>query len=308
LGYLGELETRLTGTLPPPSSSPSTSSSSAITLDSSISNTSPSLRSRFKTPHLLDQSLLQQLSTLKEDISSYLPHLPYTPPHFPRAPTISREWLSALPGRLLALELSHPGLPLSQLEESRKRVLEVVHALLPSEDWGGWETLGWEDEGSTLRGRVPRRVGDSRVFGEDEGEEEPEYLFPNRTPASLNAIATRRRAVRSKSLGSSLDNRYTLPTLARTRTAPLLTHPSYAAEKDEEKEQGEDDEEDVLDILDSPELMDTKLTKILASGTGGGALGPSLAEALERSDRGGVLITYEDLPFGWRNNEHVLTG
>lgn len=36
--------------------------------------------------------------------------------------------------------------------------------------------------------------------------------------------------------------------------------------------------------------------------------GPSVAEALERSEDGQVLVTYDDLPVDWRNNEHVLTG
>ena len=37
-------------------------------------------------------------------------------------------------------------------------------------------------------------------------------------------------------------------------------------------------------------------------------LGPSVAEALELSQDGTVLLEYKDLPVDWRNNEHVLTG
>jgi adiponectin receptor len=36
--------------------------------------------------------------------------------------------------------------------------------------------------------------------------------------------------------------------------------------------------------------------------------GPSIAEALQRAEDGNKLITYDDLPFYWRNNEHIITG
>jgi adiponectin receptor len=36
--------------------------------------------------------------------------------------------------------------------------------------------------------------------------------------------------------------------------------------------------------------------------------GPSIAESLERAQDGNKLITYDDLPFWWRNNEHIITG
>jgi adiponectin receptor len=304
---------------------------------------------------------LNQLSTLKEDISSYLPNLPLPlslKSHQPLTIPSAREWISSLPSRLSVLEV---GLESNLrggggFEESKKRVLEVVKGLLPSEDWAGWERLGWEDEvedegmnhGLEMKGKM-RRVGENGFArgegegrdgqGEEEGEERLEWLFPNRTPASAsaNAIATKRRTTRSFSLGSTSYPRHVntsprkpIPTLSRTLTAPLPTKPlpgtrtynnsydndGYGAQDEDEydekepgREEGEEGEEDVRDILDSPDIMDTKLTKAVAGGSAGGdGLGPSVGDALEKSGRGVKLIEYEDLPFVWRNNEHILTG
>nr|WVH01962.1 hemolysin III domain-containing protein [Naematelia aurantialba] len=309
-------------------------------------------------------TLLRHLSTLREDVMAYLPSVP-TPP--------SREWLRALPYKLsiFDLGLSPPAFPpgsphsgsgsTSQLDSdghelglghghggmavsedghlgavygARQKVLELVHALLPSEEWAGWERLGWEDQ---LGEPLARSVSGSAVLDgldgraaehgdDDDDDEEPEYLFPNRTPASAQALASRRRAVRSKSVGAagmawapaSLPAR-----LARANTAPLLDYPhpppsaSASADSDEDEDEqlegrmreGDEeaaagDGEDAADIISHPDLLDTKLTPLVAPSH----LGPTVTHALLKSDDGRVLITYDDLPFIWRNNEHIISG
>ncbi|WVQ93723.1 hypothetical protein IAU59_000800 [Kwoniella sp. CBS 9459] len=209
--------------------------------------------------------LLNHLSALREEALNYLPSLPSVnvpsmpiPSRMgmPPVPIPSREWLASLPSRLSIVDpglgvrygeaakgkeregagagASASAVDMGAIEGARKRVLELVHAVLPSEDWAGWERLGWEEQEEdlafhhgdhlddstqgTTEGRAlarararARSASLERYTRDDEDEEEePEYLFPNRTPASARAMARRRRAVRSKSLGAS-----SLPTLLR---------------------------------------------------------------------------------------------
>ncbi|OCF36193.1 hypothetical protein I316_02066 [Kwoniella heveanensis BCC8398] len=207
--------------------------------------------------------LLNHLSALREEALNYLPSLPSVnvpsmpiPSRMgmPPVPIPSREWLASLPSRLSIVDPGPGGVGYGDdgkgkqregemdrgaIEGARKRVLELVHAVLPSEDWAGWERLGWEEQDEDLAfhddladnqgtdesrasARSRARSASLERYGRDEDEEEePEYLFPNRTPASAQAMARRRRAVRSKSLGAS-----SLPTLLRpaklerAKTAP----------------------------------------------------------------------------------------
>ncbi|RSH94877.1 hypothetical protein EHS25_004683 [Saitozyma podzolica] len=230
------------------------------------------------------------------------------------------------------------------VDVARMKVIDMVHALLPSEEWAGWERLGWEETPSHHRGRgrAHRRAASdvargSPALGDDGGEqdgeeevdedededeeEEPGYLFPNRTPASAQAIADRRRTIRSKSF--SHPSRSTHPSnwasapfparqpLTRVKTEPMTSRFAESreahllgAEEEAVPYLGELGEEEAKELLEHPSLADTKLTKLVAPSH----LGPSVLEALETSDDGKRLLTYEELPIHWRNNEHIFTG
>ncbi|WVR03661.1 hypothetical protein IAU60_000656 [Kwoniella sp. DSM 27419] len=295
--------------------------------------------------------ILNHLTALREEALNYLPSLPAVPsvsiPHrMPPMPIPSRDWLRSLPSRLSMVDSSlsmgalydqgRGKLPEGMtglvdsgaIEGARKRVLELVHTVLPSEDWAGWERLGWEEQEEDVafhHGQM-RRVRSASLnrsraerLDDEEDEEEPEYLFPNRTPASAKAMA-RRRAVRSKSLGAS-----SFPTIGSLRVRPgkleRVKSAPYQATRynavsdevsDDDEAEGEEpeqvDKEDDQDyIATHPEISDTKLTA-LAARKNDREMGPTVQEALRRSADGTRLITYEDLPAVWRNNEHLHTG
>jgi adiponectin receptor len=190
--------------------------------------------------------------------------------------------------------------------------------LLPSEEWVGWERLGWEDqedeEGTPFRGR--KRAASASIHREpmhdeeDESEDEPEYLFPNRTPASQQAMAkaTRRQAVRSTSFSAALLSRddevvdpkprrhgvFSVPLTRRTTGLPSFGQATSESEDDLDASAVHDQ----LEIEERKQLLEQELEDT----------GPSIAEALQRAEDGNKLITYDDLPFWWRNNEHIVTG
>lgn len=103
------------------------------------------------------------------------------------------------------------------VESARLKVLEMVRSVLPDDEWEGWERLGWEETDlfpptrqSLLSGTARQSARQSGASGnrdeqeeEEEEEEESKFLFPNRTPAAAQAIASRRRTIRSKSLGAA---------------------------------------------------------------------------------------------------------
>jgi len=293
LGYLGEVEASLQsdGKLPIASSVDDDHGGTS----SAIAGPSTGLRNRnLDTPtsplESTNSSLLKHLSSLREDVVAYLPSrlsVPVGP---------SREWLRSLPSKLSVVDLGvHPEHGEGQVRAAQRRVIEMVHTLLPSEEWAGWESLGWEDEESRAK---------SLTMDGDEEDEEPEYLFPNRTPASTKALASRRRAVRSKSLSLAWGSRPVPGKLVRSRTEPPRdSYFNMSPEKGDDDEAAED-EPDAAEVIESPELGDTKLTAAIAPSN----LGPTPAEALARSEDGKRLIGYEDLPFVWRNNEHVIGG
>nr|XP_031859596.1 uncharacterized protein CI109_005059 [Kwoniella shandongensis]KAA5526668.1 hypothetical protein CI109_005059 [Kwoniella shandongensis] len=294
--------------------------------------------------------LLNHLSALREEALNYLPSLsvPSVSVHVPTMPLSipNREWLASLPSRLSMVD---PGLTSiygkgkerlvdnGSIEGARQKVVDLVHAMLPSEEWAGWEKLGWEEQEQDVRGRRARSASldrrRARPFNDEdeEEEEEPEYLFPNRTPASTKALA-RRRAVRSKSLGAS-----SFPTTAllgrgasgsvrpakleRSKTDPFgwksVSPPDTYQNESEDEEangelerdgQGDEEDEDDVDeeyILTHPEVTDTKLTKMVAMDS---ETGPSVQDALKLSEDGRRLLTFDNLPPVWRNNEHIITG
>jgi adiponectin receptor len=212
-----------------------------------------------------------------------------------------------------------PTIDIGAVESARKRVLETVRTLLPSEEWAGWERLGWEDQEddgeSPLRGRrraVSASIHRGPIDGDDEDDEdeEPEYLFPNRTPASQQAMAraTRRQPIRSISFSGALLSRQSeeteknpvrhgflsAPMTRRTTGLPSLGQ--AAVEIDDELDTSAVNEQ--LEIEEMKQLLEQQLEDT----------GPSIAEALQRAQDGKKLITYDDLPFWWRNNEHIVTG
>lgn len=272
-----------------------------------------------------NRSLLNHLSALREDVRSYLP--PITVPSMP-----SRDWLRSLPSKLSVVDIGvespiapeakgkarMPDFDTGAVENARKRVLETVRTLLPSEEWAGWEKLGWEDQEddgeSPFRGR--RRAASASIHRdpmydeEEEEEDEPEYLFPNRTPASQQAMAraTRRQAIRSTSFSAALLHRedevpdakpgrhgfFSAPMTRRTTGLPSFGQ----ATSDSEDDLDATAVHDQLEIEEMKQLLEQELEDT----------GPSIAEALQRAEDGNKLITYDDLPFWWRNNEHIVTG
>lgn len=284
-------------------------------------------------PPEVQQSLLRHIFTLREDVLAYLPSR-LAIPSTPAVAGASTEWLRTLPNRLslLDISLSRPASPnpfgkgkgreaqedLGHVQNARRRVIELVHALLPSEEWAGWERLGWEDTDlssgpAAHRQRLQRRATEGTRhetwdFDEEGEHEEPEYLFPNRTASSVQALANRRRTMRSKSLGMA--NKpgslawllQDMPPLVRTKTDPTRHMPLPDEEEETAgEERGEMGVEGVLDGALDP--TSAKLEDKLPS-----HLGPTVAEALDRADGGKKMIMYEDLPFIWRNNEHILEG
>lgn len=426
-------------------------------LGGSSSNSGSIGRTRENDPNL---SLLQHLTSVREDVRAYLPNrlsLPSVPalPSMPQLPALppslsqiqlqlNREWLRSLPGKLSVVDMGvtpssratavpssglNPdgkrkgkgklrdislddeaeddysgeaarGRHGSSVESARKKVIDLVHALLPSEEWAGWEKLGWEEqdreddgaEAMGMRRPVPLRSrsasasatlararsrdqaissrktpkGDARKGQAEEGNEgdeeededetssesdEPEYLFPNLTPASAHAHAVVRNSRhRSISLsagtlhaarqGLSADSgtgtvdqsdsyfRFkqndTSPIakagilrsaqLSRRSTGLGLGVPAHSGDQ-----QGDDpsDGASKANIEDEAEMdLDLGEANALMEGIIGGEkgsidtpdMGPTLAEALHRSEDGTKLIRFTDLPFWWRNNEHVVTG
>lgn len=272
-----------------------------------------------------NRSLLNHLSALREDVRSYLP--PITVPSMP-----SRDWLRSLPSKLSVVDIGvdSPVAPESKgkgrmsefdtgaVENARKRVLETVRTLLPSEEWAGWERLGWEDqeddEGTPFRGR--KRAVSASIYREpmhdeeEEEEDEPEYLFPNRTPASQQAMAkaTRRQAIRSTSFSAALLSREDEVADAKPRrhgafSAPMTRRTTGLPSFGQATSESEDDLDacavhDQLELEERKQLLEQRLEDT----------GPSIAEALQRAQDGNKLITYDDLPFWWRNNEHIISG
>lgn len=162
-------------------------------------------------------------------------------------------------------------------------------------------------------------------------DEEPEYLFPNRTPASTRALA-RRRAVRSKSVGAA-----SLPLVKRARmersqsyafgslvsfspgktvSEPVEMGSAGGSDREDGDEARDEDGDEVDEVMneegkDEGEFIsisyltvDLKSSLIAVETT----TDPSVADGLRSSEDGGKLITYNELPAIWRNNEHIRTG
>ncbi|WVQ81067.1 hypothetical protein IAT38_003174 [Cryptococcus sp. DSM 104549] len=269
--------------------------------------------------------LLNHLGALREEASKHLPSL-----SVPSVPSVAmplsipnREWLRSLPTRLSMVDPALPSphgqtasrseIDSGAIEGARRKVLDMVHAALPSEEWAGWERLGWEEQDETEsdpRKRRARSTSLQRGAAGEEDDDEPEYLFPNRTPASAKAFA-RRRAVRSKSLGAASFPTTRRPVYSERSFTDSLqrktpSEPGNGGRGGDWEEADDDEENDAAYLPAHLDLSDVKVS--LAGANTGVRLEPTVTEALRRSEDGKRLIGVEDLPAIWRNNEHILTG
>lgn len=315
-----------------PWASSSTASSSHLTLDGLRNRNGQSAALQPIPSQSYTESLLEHLSSLREDVTRYLPsrlQVPAVPNPAAFGPT--GDWFKGLPGRIRMIDMSvnsppppsSPGSPVLKqelefdqgaVEHARKKVIDLVHALLPSEEWAGWEKLGWEEQDSYPQRKAFGHESTSNGLGlrmprgppirreEEDDDEEPEYLFPNRTPASAKALS-RRRAFRSRSLGAAefptLSSPLLAPRLHRTQTEPS----AYTVVDDDSDEDGDLDQTE-LDVF----IADGEKGAVLERVVSARALGPSVQDTLKAAEDGKRLVTYEDLPFIWRNNEHILAG
>ncbi|EJT48473.1 hypothetical protein A1Q1_02494 [Trichosporon asahii var. asahii CBS 2479] len=251
----------------------------------------------------IEPGVLDQLAKLREDVISLVPGN-------------AKEWLHSLPTQLHRVDncLADPlSAPKHAIKGARRRVIDVVHAMLPPDDWEGWERLGWdqgegegEDDESTPR--QIRHIKSCSLDGQYSPEDdEPEYLFPNRTPAPAQAVA-RHRHRRARSLGAAdvaslppfLDQLDQWIRPALTDVSAIVDDTGEAAPVEEVVESGEETEDADSDDLEPCEKHGAHLASPYSC--------PSIEESLVRSDYGAKLITFEDLPFWWRNNQYIHTG
>ena len=292
--------------------------------------------------------------------------------------------------------LTPTGLASRLSAENRRRVIGLVKNLLPSEDWSGWEKLGWEDydddedeedyptwtapssstksrsglgmirrsqsykstssssssyanktrsEGEQASAKSnlspknmikrlynPSHFPPSKPDRESEIEEEPEYLFPNKTPAaamrrqqsyavkrevrelrrarsvSLSALGERKGMTTGPGMGSGAEMRRTKSRDDGTFWKVVLTdsegedevgRAGRKAGKGVEKalnlEVGEEEEEG--------EELEVEIEEVTTLD-----VGPTVHEALQKSENGTKLIVFDDLPWWMRNNEYVTGG
>jgi len=278
------------------------------------------------TPTAEEHAMLDSLRRLREDILAYVPAVPAGLSGF----TPNREWLQSLPNRLQAVDLGLTNCltdlsdaawpdPVSAssraMNGARQRVIDIVHSALPPDDWAGWETLGWGNQDKDRRARSHHAKScslDEKWARLEDDEDEPEYLFPNRTPGPASAIA-RRRLKRSKSLGDS-DFAFHPPSFLDQWIRPVA---DVAAVVDDEGEAdlGDLDARSVEAALAAAE-EDLHAHEIDVPCDKHGVhqvlddtdVVPSVAEAIARSENGKKLITFNDLPVWWRNNQYILTG
>lgn len=325
LGYLGEVEGAVRERIGHPSMTtvlpdePGPSSYAARPVDtasltSSLRDRTSSLRRRLSesaptyTSLPNPEFLLNHLAALREDVMAAMPALPFS--SLPK-PAI----LDSLPSRLAVLDFHLGGLSgdtsaigdesqAPGVESARAKVIRLVHTLLPSEEWAGWERLGWEEQDGD--GDLPSDIYQDGVrqdyFGAiaNGDEEEPEYLFPNRTP---RAVAQRRKTQRSRSMGSikqfgdlRRDDTFELPMLDRSISHGLPVS-SFSPDGSPLP---------LPEVALHPKITDTKLTKLTVPQQD--LPGRTVAESLKLSDQGKTLIRFQDLPVWWQNNEHIETG
>ena len=227
-------------------------------------------------------------------------------------------------------EIYHRG-----LRRARSKVISLAKIVLPLDYWPSWENLGWEEQqddgqidSNWDNGDDDGLAGDETVGAvarkeiKDE-EEEPEYIFPNRTPAAQRD-STRTRSARSRSfhIPASIHSPVKRPAKLRSFSSPtpfdkdLLDSPESlnglsdsvghlvrkATNGAADLNDGSDDDDDELQVL-LPEPA-----KRMSSYGAAATAGPTIREALEKAKDGKELMEYDDLPILFRNNEHIITG
>ncbi len=231
------------------------------------------------------EALLAHLAAIREDVAASLPEMPsissLPTPSLP-IPSVA-SFLQDLPTRLSFLQEHLPATG----QPDKARVVQLVRSLLPSEDWAGWERLGWD---------ATADEDDSGIVPESE-DEEPEYLFPNKTPrAAMKRMESYAAKTRSRSASLSMVALRQSRSLQEVRDAAtmsgVLAGDLGTAVAGSEVDADEDEEE----IL----LIQEKI--------GAPPVGPTAHEALEKSHHGEVLVTYDDLPPWAQNNEFIMTG
>lgn len=334
-------------------------------------------------PGLL-QGLPQRLGVLHE----HLPALIGSGFPFQHQPAFSSNYSEEY-GEARASSPPPPGGLAARLSaENRKRVMGLVKNMLPSEDWTGWEKLGWEDydddedeedypvwaaprwtsksasrskqglrrsqsykSASTTKkedvqtssqslGSITTRLSPKSMIKrlydpsfsrtDPEAEEEPEYLFPNKTPAAAmrrqQSYAVKRevrelrraRSVSLSALGECKTGQGEGAEMRRTKSRDdgsvwkvVLTDSEDEEDEDEERMSRGETKPDVGLGLDKgveaedeeEEEMEVEIEQVSTLD-----VGPTVHEALGKSENGTKLIVFDDLPWWMRNNEYVAGG
>lgn len=341
------------------------------------------------------EALLAHLSAIRADVLASMPtvHLPLlsvpnisSRPSFTRLasltnasaegslPNMMAGFPSSLPARLSFIhehlptppdlgQISHAGMSLPRrpalgfTEEHKRRIMQIVHGMLPSEDWLGWEKLGWEDEdqyearmsgrpaksharswsnaspegksflreldGDALglhhhfvRKRPVRRrrtvsegavaaLDDDDDDDDDAGEEdddleeqvqeEPEYLFPNKTP---RAALSRHQSYMVAQEAFEREKK-----ASRRRSVSIASTRSRRSDVG-----GSDGEDDDGELRGKGYLQPVGPTEAAATMPPIAATPSVVIDGLKKSQNGKKLITYEDLPPWMQNNEYIVTG
>lgn len=305
------------------------------------------------------EALLAQLSSIREDVMASLPALPHLPGSsgtLPRTPSLSSlgasgnrldaaaaailpGFLQRLPARLQALN-EHINQTATAADSAvadddggaarlpsvvrlspanQERAIQLIRSLLPSDQWAGWEQLGWDDRSAAWRGAGDDDDDDQDDEDDDQenggdrdaqglfrkgAEEEPEYFFPFKTPRAAMSrqaswVAAKNKRERSRSLSMSA-----------TGVAAAASPEKRPRSKSSVGVMG--DEELVGDRLDGDERLgdtdgktETSKIEIDAHETEVDETtlllpikkaGLTFQEALEKSRNGRVLIGYDDIP------------
>lgn len=337
------------------------------------------------------EALLAHLSAIRADVLASMPtvHLPsLSVPAIPSRPSFTRlasltnasaegslpnmmaGFLSSLPARLSFIhehlptppdlsQMSHAGMSLPKrpalafTEEYKRRIMQIVHGMLPSEDWEGWEKLGWEDEDeyqARMSGRTGRSHTRSWSNGSPEGksflreldgdalglhhhfvrkrplrrrtvsegaadaanddvgadeddleeqvQEEPEYLFPNKTP---RAALSRHQSYMVAQEAFEREKK------AWRRSVSVSSSRSRRSDFGEESDD-EDMDKEAVPGAKGRHLQPVGPVEAAATMPPITATPSVVIEGLRKSQNGKRLITYEDLPPWMQNNEYIVTG
>lgn len=282
------------------------------------------------------EALLAQLSAIREDVMASLPAVPTLPSvsgTLPRTPSLSSltasghldaaaailpGFLQRLPARLQALN-EHINRTTSSGDSSvesdqlpsavrlspanQERAIQLIRSLLPSDQWAGWEQLGWDDQSSAWRGAGNDEDDedgerDSQGLFRKGSEEEPEYFFPFKTPRAAMSrqaswVAAKQRRERSRSLSMSA-----------TVASPEKRHRSKSSVGDGTSVAGLEGEAVGLDGVNTkPTSLEVEIDQFESEIEESTVLlpienaGPTVQEALEKSKNGRALIAYDDIPF-----------